>query len=114
MALSNASVSDLPRLTATRPRVHPSQPARVWTSVSARTVPAGCGSADQGGGARTQRRRYEKSPAFQLPRGEVAGRRGSGKAKRPLHEIITRFSSFLACECRKMHFTANAPNAEKD
>jgi hypothetical protein len=24
-------------------RVHPSQPARVWTSASARTVPAGCG-----------------------------------------------------------------------
>jgi hypothetical protein len=51
MALSNASVSDLPRLTATRPRVHPPHPARVLTSASARTVPADWGSGDQGGGA---------------------------------------------------------------
>ncbi len=29
----------------------PPHPARVWTSASARTVPAGCGSVDQGGGA---------------------------------------------------------------
>jgi hypothetical protein len=29
----------------------PSQSARVWTSASARTVPAGCGSGDQEGGS---------------------------------------------------------------
>ena len=51
MALSNASVSDPPRLTATRPRVHPPQPARVSTSAAARTVPAGCGGDDQDGDA---------------------------------------------------------------
>ena len=38
--------------TFTMPHPPPSQPARVWTSASARTVPAGCGGVDQDGGAR--------------------------------------------------------------